>query len=345
VDEVGNWGGPAHLGPFCIGGGIAPPRHVFLPLALREYSPPRPDLRTSTKTADKAGVNAGEPLAYAIVLENSGDLTATVALADPVPAQTTFVESRAPDCIYDAGDAQIEWNGTLNPGQSHTCNFTVTVDNAASGSIVNTATASYPSALALVATTPVMVTNGGFETGDSTGWQVSGDAVLPAPQAVTTDPHAGNYDLLLGTPEFCNAPNPGATGDHASIARQTIYVPDVEGRPVLKFWYRVFTYDHLTWTDGRIGDSLDVYVSGELALRDNYENRPDPSPGCSSLQDSSWREPDPPWGGEIYRDVLNLSEFKGKQVEVRFELWTRWDGYYNTWAYVDDVRVEVEIVP
>ena len=194
----------------------------------------------------------------------------------------------------------------------------------------------------------VTVINGDFESGNTTGWRVSGDAVFPAPRVVAKEPYRGDYHLLLGAPDYCKTPKPDQPGDHSSIASQTIYVPDVPGTPVLTFWYRIFTYDHLTYTDGRLGDSLDVYVDDSLALRDNYENWPEPAPKCDNLKDSDWREPSdswfsegPPGHGQVNVGVLDLSEWEGQRVEIRIELWTRHDGWYNTWAYLDDVSVSV----
>jgi hypothetical protein len=197
-----------------------------------------------------------------------------------------------------------------------------------------------------------MVTNGGFETEDTTGWSVGGDEPLPAPSVVEANGVITNplpdssHQLLLGTSAWCNAPNPDEQADHYSVATQTVHVPDVPGKiPRLEFWYRIRTYDHLLWTDLKLGDSLDVYVGGELALRDNYDNWPDGLPGCSDLQDSGWRNPDTPWGGTVYTESLKLDEWVDQEVEIRFELWTRWDGWYNTWAYIDGVRVVLDPAP
>jgi uncharacterized repeat protein (TIGR01451 family) len=335
------------------------PSLVYLPLVMRNYR--LPDLATSTKTAIPDYLNAGEVLTYTIGVQNTGTVAAAdVYLHDPMPAGTTYRFGSAEGCAYGANGDSIEWNGRLLGGEVHTCQFEVVADHNASGIITNTATitSSPPQAGHLVApvivkdSSRIMVTNGGFETADTAGWYVSGDSPLPAPDVVeangviTTPIPGSSHLLLLGTSAWCNSPNPGEEGDHRSVASQTIYVPNEPGtRPRLEFWYRILTHDHLILTDRKQGDSLDVYVGGELALRDNYENWPDPLPGCSNLQDSGWRMPDNPWGGQVVTEALMLDEWAGQTVEVRFELWTRWDGWYNTWAYLDGVRVALDPEP
>ena len=143
---------------------------------------------------------------------------------------------------------------------------------------------------------PVMVTNGSFETDTTEGWTVSGDSVLPKPQVVNEWPFSAESYLFLGKIGICNMPDPDAPGNHVSIAKQTIYVPDVEGKPVLDFRYWMSTYDHLYWTDGRLGDSFDVYVGNELALRDNYENLPQSRAWLRRVQEYRLAAPGQPLG-------------------------------------------------
>ncbi len=333
---------------------------VYLPVVTKNYRPP--DLRASTKTANPDSVNAGEVLTYSITVRNTGTAAAAdVFLHDPMPTGTSYRLGSAEGCSYSSQEDRIEWNGSVPGGDFHTCQFEVITDHDASGKITNTATiTSSPLASGLVIvpvavqdSSRIMVTNGGFETEDTSGWVVSGDDPLPAPSVVEANGGISNplpdssYHLLLGTSAWCNSPNPEEAADHSSVASQTIYVPNEPGTtPRLEFWYRILTYDHLLWTtDLRLGDSLDVYVGGALALRDNFENWPDPLPGCSDLQDSGWRTPDSPWGGDVYIESLILDEWVGQTVEIRFELWTRWDGWYNTWAYIDGVRVALDPEP
>jgi len=78
-----------------------------------------------------------------------------------------------------------------------------------------------------------------------------------------------------------------------------------------------------------LGDSFDFYLNGSLIWRDNYDNFPDPSPGCDSRQDLGWK-----WS------TYDLAPFQGQEITLRFENVTRVDGWYNTWTYVDDVQIQ-----
>lgn len=98
-------------------------------------------------------------------------------------------------------------------------------------------------------------------------------------------------------------------------------------KPELTFWYRIQTYDHIKWTDGRWGDSFDVYINDELILRDNYDNYPGYAPGCNSLQDLGWKQ-------------FTYDLTPSQEITLRFENVTRVDGYLNTWTYVDDVQIQ-----
>jgi hypothetical protein len=323
-----------------------------------------------TKTAPLTA-QIGTFLTYTMVYTVTGNGIAQGAtITDRLGADTPFRMCEPTPCGEDGG--LVTWDlGNLAPGTA-TATLTVELDRSIiSGTLINNTAhvqdEDGQSDRASAATTairgrsrlyvplivksfpPRIVINGGFETGDTSDWQAEGDAALPAPRVVGWDPPQGDHHLLLGDHAYCNTSNPGLPGDHTSTISQTIQVPDTPETPVLRFQYRIFTYDHLTWTDGEtLGDSLDVYVGGDLALRDNFENYPGPSPKCDNLQDSGWRTPDNPWFqegsgglGVLDADVLDLSEWKGQPVTIYFELRTRHDGYYNTWAYLDDVQVEL----
>lgn len=136
---------------------------------------------------------------------------------------------------------------------------------------------------------------------------------------------------MLGNPSYCNHPNLWFTGQ--AWVEQQVVVPST-GRPTLRFWWRMFTYDHMKRPDGTEVDSLDVEVSEDgrktwkrLWQGGNSDSEP---PRCGEPpKDLGWRE----------EEVL-LTKYKGKRVVLRFSNVTRLDGYYNTWTYLDEVQVE-----
>ena len=106
---------------------------------------------------------------------------------------------------------------------------------------------------------------------------------------------------------------------------QTIQVPSTAS-PQLSFWYNIFTHDKNSSLGDRY-DSFDVRINGGLAFRD--ANTTDPY-GCRyPAKDLGWKN------GEI-----DLAPYSGQSVTIRFENWSRFDHWYNSWTYVDDVRVE-----
>ncbi|MBN1815058.1 MAG: DUF11 domain-containing protein [Anaerolineae bacterium] len=110
-------------------------RFVYLPAVTRSYLPPAPDLSTSQKTANRAAVEPGDVIEYTIELANTGQAPAPFILTDRIPDDTILVAVDE-KC---AGDNRIEWNGTLPPGSSDRCHFSVRVDPNPSSTIANTA--------------------------------------------------------------------------------------------------------------------------------------------------------------------------------------------------------------
>jgi uncharacterized repeat protein (TIGR01451 family) len=85
----------------------------------------------SDKKVDKVTAPPGEVLTYTITLRNLGDTDfAGVTLADPIPANTTYVpESVSGGAIHDEETDQIEWSGTVAAGTSITFTFQVMMDD------------------------------------------------------------------------------------------------------------------------------------------------------------------------------------------------------------------------
>ena len=78
---------------------------------------------------------------------------------------------------------------------------------------------------------PNILTNGGFETGNFSGWTISGQAT-----AIVSGGHSGSFAARLGSTSPTN-------GD--SVMRQTVTVPAAGG--TLSFWYQPHCPDTLTY--------------------------------------------------------------------------------------------------
>ena len=174
---------------------------------------------------------------------------------------------------------------------------------------------------------PLVVENGGFESGDFTGWQHGGELH----QFVrTTYPHAGRYSALLGDPAYGNDNVPSGS----AWVYQTIQVPST-GSPTFSFWYRIFTYDVL-WSETHqcYYDYFDVYIQDtngqtlEHILRDGYTGTWEKD----TLQDLGWKH-----------FSYDLSGYTGQTIRIAFANFNTpgatGDPGLNTYTYLDDVVV------
>ncbi len=95
------------------------------------------DLSGSTKQAPQI-ILPGGILTYTLEVVNAGYVTATVALTDPIPANTQYVPgSTTGGAVYDSEANAIEWTGEVPADQSHTLTFAVAVDpNAEIGTVI-----------------------------------------------------------------------------------------------------------------------------------------------------------------------------------------------------------------
>ncbi len=189
--------------------------------------------------------------------------------------------------------------------------------------------------------------NGDFEAGlDSTNepysWNfVSGGAVgLPASlqSAHPTVPYldatipAGTYSTLLGSSAYpCSLT--GVPIGYASV-EQTFNVPYVADGATqeLRFDYVIYTQDGST---SAVYDRFEVYITeaGNTNLA-YFDGRSDSSVSC----DFWYRIPASGWKtGAI--DLISPIDFRGKSITISFQNWNRADGWFNTFTYLDNVRL------
>jgi hypothetical protein len=189
----------------------------------------------------------------------------------------------------------------------------------------------------------------GFETGSFVGWKTGGAlsfSIVPhevPPPDGTPPPLPGDgqndFAARLGSPDYGCGDTPSVPVGQASIAAYA-YVPVPSGgTPYLRFNYRVLSYDTVRTSGGVWWDRLEVQVNGTRLPDENGtglgDSNPygDPDPenlSCSNLYDSGWQE------GKI-----DLSAYAGQIVTLSLFNENRADNYWNTYSYLDNIRIEV----
>ena len=176
--------------------------------------------------------------------------------------------------------------------------------------------------------------NGSFENGLA-GWTVPVEAKLPANVVSTavrddTKPSVGSRMALLGDPTY---PCDGVPVEYAAV-EQTFVVPT--NTTSMLFDYIIWTqdvsldetYDRFEVYLWRCGESITatpVYSDG---------NKTTVGVGCAKWwripeEENSWKE------GRI-----NLERYQEQLVTVSFRVYNRQDNWYNTYAYLDNIRFE-----
>jgi hypothetical protein len=167
----------------------------------------------------------------------------------------------------------------------------------------------------------IVVENGGFETGDFSGWTIGGDESGLRPRVVTSHRHSGGYAAVLGQENApCEHGQGGLVGQ--SWIYQDVTVPD-SGSPQLTFYYRILTYDKLSADEF---DRFEVTIDGTLLGRFGNTS---PNYQCSNpINDLGWQ----PF-------TYDLSAYRGQTIRLRLVNITYPDDWFGTWTYVDDVTV------
>jgi hypothetical protein len=184
-------------------------------------------------------------------------------------------------------------------------------------------------------TTIPVFRSGDFESGTFAGWKVGGAlpySIVRHPVRPTggTPPNGGTYAAMLGWPGYAcdNVPKDGQAYIKA-------YVNVPAGTSHLRFSYRVISYDEVHNPPGQGNpwwDRLEVQVNGSQL--DPASGNPYGSPTAvykclKPPHDSGWQNAS-----------LDLSPYAGQTVILTFFNVNVGDNWYNTWSYLDNIRIE-----
>jgi hypothetical protein len=183
---------------------------------------------------------SGTTYTVATAVTSGSPETVTLSLAG-LPAGATA--SFSPASVSAGGSSTLTvTTGGSTPAATSTLTVTGTAPSATHATTVS---------LTVTAPASNSIVNGGFETGDFTGWTRTGTTAV-----LTTTPHAGTYDGRGGSTVATN-------GD--STLAQTFTVP--AGGGTLAFWYRVSCPDSVSydWVTATLRDNVSATTTTLLA--------------------------------------------------------------------------------
>ncbi|MCB0168268.1 MAG: DUF11 domain-containing protein, partial [Anaerolineae bacterium] len=204
---------------------------------------------------------------------------------------------------------------------------------------------------------PVGVTcsNPGFESGDLNCWKKNTDAGLTS--TVQSDIISeGKYAALIGDPFTTQKKCAGNLPLGISKISYSFSVP-IEQEVFFSFDYRIFSYDEIPEGYEDSFDKFDVYIEDGSqfrfrSLRDGSKDGiPPPGPPlpCDfSVDDSGWKTET--WNLGSIRNFDNpnqIYDLRGKTITVTFQVSSQElvgdSGWYNTWVYVDNLKLQPEM--
>ena len=163
---------------------------------------------------------------------------------------------------------------------------------------------------------PDIVANGSFEVGLS-GWEFGGNLGVWSQETASLE---GSASALLCSPNYdCERAPEGE-----AWVQQWIRVPNSETSS-LAFWYRIVTYDRNKLLDDR-ADYFEAVAAGQQVLKHMKVFGEDWGDCAQAPDDLGWRE-----------GVVDLSPWRGRVIPIRFRVHT--DHEFNTWVFLDDVKV------
>jgi len=242
---------------------------------------------------------------------SSGGFNSPIALsASGIPSGVTASFNNSSIPTPGSGSATL----TLNASSAAPGAYTINVTGAGSGGVVENTVVN----LTVTSTSPStnLIQNGGFETGNFTGWKTgSGGAQGPVEPTVTAaNANSGSYSALLG-----QTGAPEVNGN--SHIYQAITIPSNANQVTLSFFYWPATNDtgQLAYQLVQIQSNLGVPLATVLQAASN---------------NNSWKEV-----------TYDLTGFKGQSIRVYFAVHgNRLQDLASDYIYMylDDVSVTVQ---
>jgi hypothetical protein len=168
------------------------------------------------------------------------------------------------------------------------------------------------------------LSNGDFEAGFAY-WQIE---KVPLPVGIIS--FDGDNTLLLGKTDY---PCGNVPLGHAA-AEQFFRVP--QDATDMTFKYIIWTQDA---SPSSTYDRFEVYINGTLAFSDGNQVQ-------TGLACDKWRRvpgPENPRNGATSgwaTATIDLSSYRGQSITLSFRNYSRFDNWYNTYTYIDDITVE-----
>jgi hypothetical protein len=183
--------------------------------------------------------------------------------------------------------------------------------------------------------------SGDFESGKFTGWKVGGalpSSIVSHPVRPTggNPPNPGTYAARLGDLSYISCSRSANVPVGRASIQAYVNVP-TGGTPHLRFSYRVLSYDSVqTWPASgqpEPWDRLEVQVtnaSGTTTLARYGDRTPNKLLTDCILYDSNW----------VVTPDFDLSAYAGQIILLTFFNENHQDRFYNTWSYLDNIRIE-----
>jgi len=280
-------------------------------------------LDPATATFNVPVMAPGDSIDGNVTVQNSGSLPFfyTVALAksggddnfyDVLKLKITKAASG--EAIYDGLLSSLNANSSLAAGANEPLKFTVSLPTTA-GNDLQGKTCTVEFTFTATQTAPNMIVNGGFESGDLTGWSTesAADSVQVIGADTFTSPTEGSKMLSLGD---SNGGGAQPIGDNKV---STIFTA---AKPNLKFSYNIFTYDY-TGFDKFEYSVIVSDASGTVVAQ--YDQ--DAWGSGSKLKNSGWKTVN-----------LDLTGHVGEALKLTISAGGTSDSSYPTWAYIDNVN-------